>query len=392
MMKTNRRYFLSGLLASGAVAGGFAPKVSFARVAGAPFFILLNLRGGMDGLHGVVPVGDPNYEPLRKKIALRKDQTLALDGFFRLHPSFSFLHQSFQAGEARLFHAIASPYRERSHFDAQAVLDNGSNGDPDGLRDGWLNRALRTFPNYQGLAVGQTVPLILRGAGDVTSWAPSILPQPDQATIERLSRLYFGDGLLAPALEKALETEALTEGEGTKNPRNERDSGAIAENVAALMRADGGPNIAVIEIERWDTHAFQGAETGQLATQFSRLDELLKILANKFSADWSRTCIMAVTEFGRTAAVNGNDGTDHGTGTMAMVLGGAVNGGKIVTDWPGLRKQDLYEQRDLRPTLDLRALAKGVLGDHLHLSRKDLDENIFPESSAVKPLKDIIKA
>ncbi len=381
----NRRMMLVGLAASSVM-----PRMAFAQGAKDKFLIVLSLRGAMDGLHSVIPVGDPHYQGLRGSIAISADAAKPLDGFFALHPAFDFLHKAYQTKEVLLFHAIASPYRSRSHFDGQAVLDNGGNGNPDLIRDGWLNRAINLIPGGSGLAVGQTVPLILRGEGEVTSWGPSLLPDTDPATIERLSRLYAGDPVFEMSLQRAMETDALTKQAMGEDAGNNRDTDAVANNVASLMLADGGPRIAVVELDRWDTHANQGGIKGKLATQFGRLDGLLRILAQKFAAQWSNTAIVVITEFGRTAAVNGNAGTDHGTGSVAMALGGAVNGGKVMTDWPGLAKNNLFEGRDLNPTSDLRSMLKGVLGDHLGLGNAALSQDVFPDSSAIKPMRDLI--
>ncbi len=382
----NRRMMVAGLAASSVM-----PQMAFAKGAKDKFLIVLSLRGAMDGLHSVIPVGDPHYQGLRGSIAISADAAKPLDGFFALHPAFDFLHKAYQTKEALLFHAIASPYRSRSHFDGQAVLDNGGNGNPDLIRDGWLNRAINLIPNGSGLAVGQTVPLILRGEGEVTSWAPSQLPDTDPATIERLTRLYAGDPVFEMSLQRAMETDALTKQAMGEGAGNNRDTDAVANNVANLMLADGGPHIAVVELDRWDTHANQGGVKGKLATQFTQLDNLLRILAQKFASQWNNTAIMVVTEFGRTAAVNGNAGTDHGTGGVAMLLGGAVNGGKVMADWPGLAKNNLFEGRDLNPTSDLRSMLKGVLGDHLGLGNTALSQDVFPDSANIKSMRDLIR-
>ena len=168
--------------------------------------------------------------------------------------------------------------------------------------------------------------------------------------------------------------------------------GAVARMAAKLMRSDGGPEIAVIEAGGWDTHANQGGARGTLAQRLGGLDKALRALADELGPLWPQTAVLVVTEFGRTAAMNGTRGTDHGTGAAAFLLGGAVAGGRVISDWPGLSANALYQGRDLKPTTDLRAVMKGVLTDHLGVPLVALDREVFPESAAVRPLRDLLRA
>ncbi len=387
-----RRRLLGGLaLASGA---SLLPwRFAFAKgPAGERRFVLVILRGAMDGLSVVVPVGDPDYARQRGKLALGKgDGLLPLTDDFMLHPALPTVHALYQRRQALLIQAVASPYRERSHFDAQDLLENGSDK-PHGRPDGWLGRALGPL-GAEGLAVGQDLPLVLQGPGQATTWAPSALPDADPGFLGRVAALYAGDPLLGPALAKGLEANALAEAvlDGKPQPKGgKRAEAALAEGTGKLMASAGGPTIAVIELGGWDTHTNQGTTRGRLPVALGGLDAALAGLQKGLGAAWEQTAVAVVTEFGRTVAPNGSGGTDHGTATAALLLGGAVRGGQVLADWPGLGRSALYEDRDLKPTLDLRAPLKGLLAGHLGLGSATLSETVFPGSDRVAPLDGLV--
>jgi uncharacterized protein (DUF1501 family) len=395
---TSRRTFMSGALAVGASA--LLPRLVFADVATDARFVLVILRGALDGLAAVPAYGDGNYAAKRGALAITAPQ-LKLDGMFALHPSLAHLHERFQSKELIVFHAVASPYRERSHFDGQDLLENGTAA-PKAAHDGWLNRTLPLLPEAKqrptdrlALALAQNVPLVLRGAARVGSWAPSRLPGTDSDTLQRIADLYSTDEYFASRLQSALAAEEVA-GEsggmiaGRRDPLN-----ALAPVAAAagkFLAAAGGPRIAVLEASGWDTHANQGAERGQLANRLRGLDQALESVRTSLGTAWGRTAVLVVTEFGRTVAVNGTQGTDHGTATCAFLIGGAVSGGRIVADWPGLANTALYEARDLRATTDLRSILKGVLATHLGAAESGLEEQVFPGSRAARPLEHLIRA
>jgi uncharacterized protein (DUF1501 family) len=384
-----RRRLLRGLaLAAGASL--LPVRLAFATGGtGDKRLVLVILRGALDGLSAPVPLGDPDYARQRRDLALDgKDGLLPLGGDFALHPSLPTLHALFQLRQAILLHAVASPYRDRSHFDAQDLLENGSDR-PQGRGDGWLGRALGLL-GAEGLAVGQDLPLVLQGPGQVATWAPSELPDADPGFLARVADLYAADPLLGPALLKGLEANALAGAvlDGKPLPKHgKRAEAALAEGAGKLMAAAGGPGIAVIELGGWDTHTNQGTTRGRLAVALGGLDGALAGLQRGLGSHWERSAVAVVTEFGRTVAPNGSGGTDHGTGTVAFLCGGAVAGGRIIADWPGLSPAALHEKRDLRPTLDLRAALKGLLAQHLGLGRAALDQTVFPDSAGVAPLE-----
>jgi uncharacterized protein (DUF1501 family) len=320
-----------------------------------------------------------------------------LDSFFALHPAMPVFARMYKEKHAAVVHAVATSYRDRSHFDGQDVLESGFPG-PGRVQSGWLNRALEVLPRGRrvtnGLAVGPIAPLVLRGAAPTVGWAPIALPQAGDDTAMRVLSLYnHRDPKLASALSQGLELDKAARIEDMKpQPRANGPSAMrlVARGAAKLMAADNGPRIAALAFDGWDTHANEGGPIGRLAQLLSGLDSALAEFESELADRWRDTVILVATEFGRTARINGTDGTDHGTGTVALLAGGAVNGGRIISDWPGLKFADLYEGRDLAPTTDLRAIIKGVLRDHLGISERVLAQTVFPESARVKPMSGLV--
>jgi len=402
-MRSRREFLWAGAnLGLGAVLASALPGVSFGALPGARPFVVVILRGALDGLSAVPPFGDPDYADARGPIAIGRPTAahgaLDLDGFFGLHPALPLLHERWQAGELLVVHAVASPYRERSHFDGQNVLENGGDR-PSGSASGWLNRVLGALAgrSVAGLALGQNVPLILRGPVPVGSWAPSRLPEADSELITRLRDLYSNDPTLSARLDEGTRIEALADNEAPSDGAMAKSRGAgigrlkeIAETAGRMIAAPDGPRVAVFDATGWDTHAGEGAAEGQLAGRLAGLDQVLDALRRGLGSEWSRTAVLVCTEFGRTVQVNGTRGTDHGTGAAAFVLGGAVRGGRMLADWPGLKERQRYEGRDLRATTDLRALAKGLLRDHLGVPEHALLE-VFPGSETLTPVRDTVR-
>jgi uncharacterized protein (DUF1501 family) len=395
---TSRR----GLLLGGAsfAAWAYLPKFARATDGRDPRLIVIILRGALDGLATVAPIGDPDYAGLHGSIALAADGPHAatkLDSFFALHPSMPEFARMYREKQAAVIHAISTPYRDRSHFDGQDVLESGFAG-PGRVQSGWLNRALEALPKggrvTSGLAVGVTTPLVLRGAAPTVGWAPVNLPPAADDTAARLLDLYqHRDPALASALSQGLKLEKTALGDDMKAkpaPNNGNAMRQIARGAAKVMAADDGPRIAALAFDGWDTHANEGGPVGRLAQLLSGLDGALGEFQSGLGERWRDTVVVVATEFGRTARINGTEGTDHGTGTIALLAGGAVKGGRVVADWPGLKPANLYEGRDLAPTTDLRAALKGILHDHLGLSETALAKNVFPDSAQVKPMQGLV--
>ena len=391
-----------GLLLGGASFAAWAYLPKFARAADGrdPRLVTIILRGALDGLATVAPVSDPDYAGLHGAIALTRDgphAAIDLDSFFALHPSMTQFARMYREKHAAVVHAVATPYRERSHFDGQDVLESGFAG-LGRVQSGWLNRALGALPRGErvttGLAVGATAPLVLRGPAPTVGWAPVNLPQAADDTAMRLFDLYkHRDPALADALSQGLQLEKVAARGDDMRAKPRNGIGAMqltARGVAKLMAEDDGPRIAALAFDGWDTHANEGGPVGQLAQRLSGLDAAFGEFESGLGAHWRDTVIVVATEFGRTAKINGTFGTDHGTGTVAFLAGGAVKGGHVIADWPGLKPANLYQARDLAPTTDLRAILKGVLHDHVGLSERVLAQAVFPDSAAVKPVQGLV--
>jgi uncharacterized protein (DUF1501 family) len=375
-----------------AVLGGL-PRLALAAPSDAERrLVFVFLRGGMDGLSAVPAHGDPQYAARRGALAVGAPGTpggaLALDGTFGLHPLLAEMHRLYAARELAVLHAVASPYRERSHFDAQNLLENGT-AKAFGRDSGWLNAALAARGGSGGLALGQSIPLVLRGPAQVASWSPSALPGPDADLLERLAELYRSDALLGTSFATAREAQGMLESRDAG-----RGMGGGPQAVLVLAKAAGeilgkreGPRVASIDFGGWDTHINQLGEFSALARNLRLLDRSVAALKEALGPAWRHTAVLVVTEFGRTVAPNGSSGTDHGTAGAAFAAGGAVRGGSVIADWPGLGERALHEGRDLRPTLDMRALFKGALLAQLALDEAALESQVFPDSRAVRPLE-----
>jgi uncharacterized protein (DUF1501 family) len=403
------------LLASGVLfAWAYLPKM--ARAEGRdPRLLVVVLRGALDGLATVAPVGDPDWVALRGDNVLRLDGPtpgLPLNDFFALNPAMPNLHRLYRAGEASIVHAVATPYRERSHFDGQDVLESGLAA-PGTADTGWLNRALvaiepggrianeRDAGGGKAFAVGPIAPLVVRGPAPVLSWTPPRLEPATDDTLMRLLELYrHTDVSMARALEERIGLAAIAHAGGIDTmPKNVQPAAAVqvrayfaesAGSAAKFMARPDGPRVGALAFDGWDTHANEGAVNGRLAALLGALDGAIAAIEIGMGPAWRDTVVAVVTEFGRTARINGSDGTDHGTGTIALLVGGAVKGGRVIADWPGLKEANLHQQRDLKPTTDLHAVLKGVLRDHLRLPDAALAATVFPDSAAVKAISGLV--
>jgi uncharacterized protein (DUF1501 family) len=393
------------------VSIGFMGRSAYAAdgLAGRKLVVVV-CRGGMDGLSVSPPVGDADYAGLRGRIAIPAEAALKLDGAFALHPALAGVHALALAGQARIVPAVASPDRARSHFEAQDVLETGAAG-AYGADTGWLNRALQGLSpgrRVSALSVGATAPLILRGKAQAASWSPGRVAESNPRLPGLLSDLYAGDPLLGPAFAQGLQTEAMAQAamvgraaEGATAPamgggaqgfirQGQAAARGIGGTVAGFMIQPDGPQIVALSAEGFDTHANQGAAEGQLANRLLYLDALLAGLHEGLGEAWRDTVVVCATEFGRTARINGTGGTDHGTASTALLLGGALKPGGIIGDWPGLKSAALFEGRDTAPTLDSRGLFKGLLRDHMGVDRAVLDGLVFPGGKAVAPVAGLV--
>ena len=373
-MLLHRRQILAGVTAAGAL---LMPRIVFARAATDRRLVFVIQRGAADGLATLAPTGDPAYAGLRGDLAADLADRPKLGGMFALHPALTQLGAMYAAKQALFAHAVASPYRDRSHFDGQNVLETGG-AQPYDRQDGWMNRLLAMLPAdaARGLAVSATIPTALRGPVQVSSYAPSSLPDASNDTLQRVSSLYADDPQLHALWEEALQTKAMASGFDAAGAKGAAAAGAL---VASLMAGDKGARVVMVETTGWDTHSGQ---RGRLNAQLTGLDALLAALKTNLGPSWDDTLVVVATEFGRTAAANGTGGTDHGTASLAMLAGGTVNGGRILSDWPGLSAANLYENRDLKPTTSLDALIGGAVAAHFALDPALAVPRLFPGSSS----------
>jgi uncharacterized protein (DUF1501 family) len=333
---------------------------------------------------------------------------MPLNTFFALNPAMPNLYRLYKAGHATVVHAVATPYRERSHFDGQDVLESG-HPRPGTSDTGWLNRALAslqagervTAPPKSAVSIGITAPLIVRGPANVVSWSPASRSRTSDDTVMRLLDLYrHTDPVFANAMEERIGLAAIA-GAEPMQPSGRRPTAGNAERVrsffsetagaaAKFLARPEGPRIGALSLEGWDTHANEGALDGRLSILLAGLDAAIEAIEREMKDAWPQTAVAVLTEFGRTARINGTAGTDHGTATVAILFGGALKGGRVIADWPGLSEAQLHEGRDLKPTIDLRAPLKGLLMDHVGVSAAALDTVVFPESGAIRPLSGLV--
>lgn len=373
-----------------ALLGSVAPaRVAFGAAPTENRLAIVILRGGLDGLHAVPPYGDPRYRTLRPSIAVpspgQEDGALDLNGTFGLHPALAPLRKLYGQKQLLIVQAATTGYTQRSHFDGQNVLENGTNI-PYGAQDGWLNRALLRLNDGDrrlGLSVGHSVPLVMRGDARVQTWAPTNLPQADDDFLTRLAYVYEGDSMLSDALREARQSQDIASGmmdrgAATRGPRDQYK--VLSEAAGRLLASPDGPRIAVFEAGGWDTHFGQ---IFRLRQQLGELAAGLMTFKENLGPAWDKTAVIVLSEFGRTAAENGSRGTDHGVGGIALLLGGAVAGGRFIGDWPGLSERALYEGRDVQPTTDYRVLLKAMLRDQMGLDEAFIEDVVFPASRSV---------
>ncbi|WP_116091728.1 DUF1501 domain-containing protein [Sphingomonas crusticola] len=377
-----RRQFLR-FAAAGAGAILVSPHIAFANVPGDRRFIFIIQRGAADGLNTVIPYGDAAYAGLRRELAIDPASAIKLDGHFALNPAMVETGKMFARGQALFVHATASPYRDRSHFDGQNVLETGGTT-PYAQRDGWMNRLVSLLPQTkdEAIAFASTVPPALRGPAEVTSFAPSALPQPTDDLLARVGRMYQADAQLHGMWDAALSARGMA---GTENRgQKPEDLGKLA---ATFLSKPDGPRIAMLETGGWDTH------TGQqyrLTAQLTALDTMLAAMRDSLGPIWDQTVVLVATEFGRTAAVNGTGGTDHGTASVAMLFGGAVKGGRILADWPGLAQNALYEERDLKPTIGLDSVIAAAAAESFGLDPARAARTLFPAGSGESRIEGLV--
>ncbi|QZD95838.1 DUF1501 domain-containing protein [Qipengyuania gelatinilytica] len=367
----DRRTMLAGSAALAAASLG--PRMAFARTAGEKRLLVLVMRGATDGLALAAPLADPAFRAARAKWLDTYADAPKLDGTFALHPALAETGRLYGEGDALLVHAVATSYRERSHFDAQNLLETGGMR-PFERRDGFLNRFLGLLEGSESpaIALASALPLALRGSNPASTYAPTTLPKASDALLDRLPDLYAGDPQLAGLWQQARQTEAIADASDMDSLGRARDAGTLA---ARMLADPQGARVVMMDLAGWDSHANQ---LGMLQRRFTQFDGLMAAFRAGIGPVWEDTLVLVVTEFGRTVAINGTNGTDHGTGSAALLLGGLVKGGRVLADWPGLASGQLYEGRDLKPTMSLEALNSGALASHFELDAEKVMRALYP--------------
>lgn len=334
-------------------------------------FIWLVLRGGMDSLHAVVPAFDTHLEKHRGAlVAPIQHSLLPLEKGFALHPELKFLHGLYKQKQLLPVVAVSTPYRKRSHFDGQDLLESGKATID--LDSGWLGRALSERQS-EGLAIARSIPISFRGREKARTWYPSNLPDAEDDLFARLMGLYEQDPKLKQRLAEAIETQAMV---GDMETKGRAKFATLAKSCASLLKDANGPECAMLEMGGWDTH---NNLIGRMNNQFKQLDQGMQDLKSELGEQWRNTVVVVATEFGRTVKINGTRGSDHGTGTAMFLSGGAISGGKVLGRWPGLADANLFEGRDLQPTSDTFSWAATALQQHWGLSN-DAMARIFPDT------------
>jgi uncharacterized protein (DUF1501 family) len=381
-MIARRQFLASAAISAGAVF--VTPSLALATVPTEHRFVFIIQRGAADGLDILRPTGDPAFSALRGRLIGDDAPGTKLDAMFTLHPALLEIGRMYGQGQALFVHAVASPYRDRSHFDGQNVLETGGTR-PYAVRDGWMNRLVAMLPRSgeEAIAIAPTVPTALRGSVQVASFAPSALPHAADDLMTRVTALYDADPQLHAPWAAALETKGLAADIGAR-----QDPASLGRLTASFLTKPSGPRVAMLETLGWDTHS---AQKGRLASQLKNLDALIAAIRDGLGPVWATTTVLVATEFGRTVAVNGTGGTDHGTGSVAMLAGGAVKGARVISDWPGLAASSLYDRRDLRPTSALDALIAGAVAEGLALDPERVGRGLFAQATSQSPLSGLLR-
>ena len=399
----DRRQFIQSALMMSCCSGlnPLASSISLAATQSNNRLVVIILRGAMDGMDVVRPVGEADFRKYRPNATPQGEHDL--NGFFRLHPALSKLMPLWNNGELAFAHAVSTPYRDkRSHFDGQNLLEAGVFAQPDNSETidssttGWMNRALLYLPGAHGTtayAVGLDQHVIMQGPAPYSKWTPGQALPISADTRHLLQKIYSKDEIFNKALSKAIEitnkTELAAAGSGAGMMMGNSVTEHLllgdrmirnAENLASFTaeKLNGDSRLAVFSLGGWDTHTTQHRTMPMV---LAPLETAIMTLRSALGRNWSNTAVMCVTEFGRTALENGARGTDHGTGSAIIMAGGAIKGGRIITKWPGIKTEDLYQGRDLMPTMDVRLFLASALNDLFQIDSSKIERDIFPSIS-----------
>jgi uncharacterized protein (DUF1501 family) len=359
-----RRNFLKGSL--GTLYMMASPNMAFPDVKlSEKRLLVVLLRGGLDGLAAVPPLADKNLSKIRKDVLVQGANDL--DGFFGIHPNLKFLESEYQSGNAAFVHATSFPYTGRSHFDGQNIMETGSE-QAYAVTSGWVGRAMNAA-GFSSLAVSLPIPIILRGNEVNSNYFPTNFSKATQKEYAEVEKMWKSDSQLNGMLKDISSRDTIKHGRG--------DTIELVGFAASQMHKPNGPRVGLLEIDGFDTHALQGNEQGEHAELLEDLDNILRFFKKRMGPLYDDTAIVTVTEFGRTAFENGTQGTDHGWGSSMILAGGLVNGKQVVSDWPGLSKRNLFEDRDLKMTIDARDIYAEVVKTVFDLEDDVISEHVF---------------
>ena len=359
-----RRNFLKGSL--GTLYMMASPNMAFPDVKlTEKRLLVVLLRGGLDGLAAVPPLADKNLSKIRKDVLVQGANDL--DGFFGIHPNLKFLESEYQSGNAAFVHATSFPYTGRSHFDGQNIMETGSE-QAYAVTSGWVGRAMNAA-GFSSLAVSLPIPIILRGNEVNSNYFPTNFSKATKKEYAEVEKMWKSDSQLNGMLKDISSRHTTNHGRG--------DTIELIGFAASQMHKPNGPRVGLLEIDGFDTHALQGNEQGEHAELLEDLDNILRFFKKRMGPLYDDTAIVTVTEFGRTAFENGTQGTDHGWGSSMILAGGLVNGKQVVSDWPGLSKRNLFEDRDLKMTIDARDIYAEVVKTVFDLEDDVISEHVF---------------
>ena len=370
-MKISRRDFLKGSATTLFLAGFNLPAL--AASSKKKNLVVIMLRGGMDGLCAVPIIGDKNFEKRRKNILI--ENTIKLNSDFALHPKLKGFNDCWNENTGSIVHATSIPYTQRSHFEGQNLMESGGRVAYQ-EKTGWVGRAMKLAKlQGDGLALSLPMPLLLRGIPKNNNYFPADGKLPQKDTLDLLRSVYAesSEDELLEMMDfiKKRKDEQMMSGYGGYDKRKNNN---LAKQAAVYLRKANGPRVAVFEVNGFDTHAAQGGIDGTHTKCLVEMDEIIKNLKINLKEAYKDTIILTVTEFGRTVKQNGGNGTEHGYGTAIFMAGGLIKKSQVHTDWPGLKKKELYQGRDLNATIDARSVYASAMSTVFDLDFKRIQK------------------
>ena len=373
-MKISRRDFLKGSATTLFLAGFNLPALAAASKK--KNLVVIMLRGGMDGLCAVPIIGDKNFEKRRKNILI--ENTIKLNSDFALHPRLKGFNECWKENTGSIIHATSIPYTQRSHFEGQNLMESGGRVAYQ-EKTGWVGRAMKLAKlQGDGLALSLPMPLLLRGVPKNNNYFPASGRLPRKETLDLLRSVYAEsseDELLEMInYIKKRKDEQMMDGSSGHGKRKNKN---LAKQAAVYLRKSDGPRVAVFEVNGFDTHAAQGGVDGTHTKCLVEMDDIIKNLKENLKEAYDDTIILTVTEFGRTIKQNGGNGTEHGYGTAIFMAGGLLKKSQVYTDWPGLKRKEMHEGRDLNATIDARSVYASAMSSVFDLDFKRIQKDVF---------------